>query len=248
MARPRKYAGPLRKGQRSARVPGLSKKQKSAVAKIAKNTIMKTAETKVSEFANENVQLYHNVLEKTENNTLYTTQGTTDGDTQGQAANRVGDMIQAQKIWWRVQLFNKQDRPNLHYRILVVRQQTDRTGQYEPSLPASFELETLSGNGNLLFASSSSERSTVVFDRVYRVNNQQSLVNVADVGHEVSRIININYKIPKSHQKVLYHDGGSVPKRFIYLMYIVPYDSYGTLTSDNVASYAYSRKTYFKDI
>lgn len=245
---PRKYAGPRMPGQRSAKVPGLNKKQRASVANIAKKTLMKTAETKVSEFSTENVQLYHNVLEKTENNSLYTTQGPTDGDTQGTAENRIGDMIQAQKIWWKIQLFNKQDRPNLHYRVLVVRQQTDRTGTYEPSLPAAFELETLNGNGNLLFASSSQERSTVVFDRIYRVQNQQSLVNSLDVGHEVSRIINVNYKIPKSHQKVLYHDGGSVPKRFIYLMYIVPYDSYGTLTTDNIASYAYSRKTYYKDI
>lgn len=221
---------------------------RAKVANIAKKVLMKTAETKVAENAVENVQLYHNVLQKFENNSLYTTQGTTDGDTYNVAEQRVGDMIQLQKIWWRIQLFNKSDRPNLHYRILIVRQQTDRTGTYEPSLPADFELETLSGNGNLLFASSSQERATVLIDRTVALNSPNGWADGLDNHREVSKIININYKVPQSHQKVLYHDGGSVPKKYIYQLYIVPYDAYGTLTTDNVASYAALRKCYFKDI
>lgn len=219
-----------------------------AVRNIARKTVMKLAETKVSETAFENKQLYHNILDKAENNTMYTTQGVTDGDTQGTAQQRVGDMIQATKLWFRVMLFNKSDRPNLHYRILVVRQQTDRDGQYRPQLPGDFELETLSGNGNLLFASSAMERSTVVYDKTITLNSPNGWVDGLDNHKEVSKIVNINYKIPKTHQKVLYDDGGSVPKRFIYQLYIVPYDSYGTLTTDNIASYAYSRRLYFKDI
>lgn len=218
------------------------------VANIAKKVLIKTAETKVSETASENNQLYHNTLFKTENNPLYTTQGTTDGDSQGVAQNRVGDMVQGQKLWWRVMLFNKEDRPNLHYRMLVVRQQTDRDSNYHPSLPADFKLEALSGNGNLLFASSSQERATVVVDKTVVLNSPNGWVDGLDNHKEVSKIVNINYKIPKAHSKIYYNDGGSVPKKYIYNLYIVPYDAYGTLTTDNIASFAYSRRFYYKDV
>lgn len=241
------YRKGMKKTKRTYRRKGRNLKR-AYIAKVARQTLMKVAETKVSETASENNQLYHNSLFKCENNPLYTTQGTTDGDTQGTAQQRVGDMVQGIKLWWRVMLFNKEDRPNLHYRFLVVRQQTDRTGSYNPSLPADFQLEALSGNGNLMFASSSQERATIVYDKTFTLNSPNGWVDGLDNHKEVSRIININYKIPKAHSKILYHDGGSVPKRFIYNLYIVPYDSYGTLTTDNIASFAYSRYFYFKDI
>lgn len=217
------------------------------VKAIAKSTLMKTAETKVSENAFENRQLYHNVLDKSENNPLYTTQGTTDGDTQGVAQNRVGDMIQGVKLWWKVMLFNKEDRPNLHYRMLVVRQQTDRDSNYNPTLPTDFKLELLNNNGNMLFASSSQERATVVIDKIIRLASPNSYQGEF-AAKEIQKIVNLNYRIPKSHQNIYYHDGGSVPKRWIYNLYIVAYDSYGTLTTDNIASYAYSRYFYYKDV
>lgn len=245
MAYVKRKSNPYAKRKRTYRKRG---NKRAYIAKIAKQAVLKVAETKVSETASENNQLYHNDLTKTENNPLYTTQGTTDGDTQGQAQQRIGDMVQGVKLWWKVMLFNKEDRPNLHYRMLVVRQQTDRDGNYNPTLPNDFRLETLSGNGNLMFASSSQERATVVYDRIYTLNSPNGWVDGLDNHKEVSRIVNINYRIPKAHSKIYYHDGGSVPKRFIYNLYIVAYDSYGTLTTDNIASYAYSRYFYFKDV
>lgn len=231
------------KARRSRAVPT------KTIKAIARSVVMKTAETKVSEYGQENVQLYHNVLHKVENNTLFTTQGVTDGDNPGVAEMRIGDMIYAKKLWFKFQLFNKQDRPNLHYRIMIVRSQTDRTGN-APTLPPDFVPESIPGNGNLLFTSSNDESYTIVWDRTYRLEATNSVESgvVAPSYHETSRIININYFIPKNQQKIIYHDGGSVPKKYVYIPYVVAYDSYGTLTTDNVASYAYTRKAYFKDV
>ena len=57
------------------------------------------------------------------------------------------------------------------------------------------------------------------------------------------------FYIPLKNMKIKYAQSTSTgkPKFFDYGMAIVAYDAYGTAETDNIASYGWSYKLYFKD-
>ena len=65
------------------------------------------------------------------------------------------------------------------------------------------------------------------------------------VGKEAHRYIKI--WIPLKNKIIQYQNGVGNPMKGDIGFCIVPYDSYGTLTTDNISSYAFNYKFYFKD-
>lgn len=243
------YGGKRKRVPRKAQVRRRRSTFAKAVATIAKKTLMRTAETKVADYGTENIQLYHNTWICLDANMMYLFQGVEDDGQNVNVPNRIGDMVQAQKLWMKLQMFNKQDRPNLHYRVVVVRRNTTANNGVNSIPSGQFALKNYPNNGNQLFADITEENCTVLYDRTHTLNNQQSRVGgLAEQGSEISKLININYKVPARNQKVYYDDDTPTPKKWCYQLWIVPYDAYGTLTSDNIASVAHSRRFYFKDV
>lgn len=223
---------------------------KKTVAKVAKNVVMNLSETKMGNYALENQQLYHNDWAYPDTNACYTSQGTTDSDN-SQVENRVGNAIQPRKLWWRIQLFNKLDRPNLHYRICVFRRNTDSSGGLT-TVPSGEPEQVFfpAVLGNLMILPWNREQCTPVFDRIYTVTNPNygaSSFSGSPGNKEISKIVDINIDL-KKYKQFTYNQGGGVPKNAVYQLGILAYDAYGTLTTDNVASYAMLRRFYFKDV
>lgn len=219
-----------------------------SVAKVAKNVLFKHSETKVGNFAAENQQLYHNTWVIPDTNACFTQQGIQDEEDVS-ANNRIGNAIQPIKLWWRIHLFNKLDRPNLYYRVVVVRRATNQSGgilSIPSGHPESVYFPGVLGNQMIL--PFNREQCTPVYDKLHRVTNPGGYTgDVALDDREIQKIIDVNIDLRKITQ-MTYLQGGSVPKNYVYQLLILAYDAFGTLTTDNVGSYAFVRRFYYKDI
>ena len=211
--------------------------RKKAVEKIARQqalkVVKKQSEVKQSMFHAENQQLFH-MMPYFHNNALYTTHGTDSGDRPGNWANRIGDEIYLKSLNMRFQLYNKQDRPNVHYRIIVFWYESATT----PTLS-----DVLDAQGNLMLNQTNRETISVIHDRVYPG------VYTGPVGKEFSRIVNINKRW--KNKKITYNDAASpnssTPKMKDLAWFVLATDAYGTLTTDNIASFAVQYSVKFQE-
>jgi len=214
---------------------------RASLVKLIKSVSLKASETKYNHFITENQQMYHNAG-YIKNNLLNCTQGITDtGTALGVYSNRVGDEIIARGISIKLWIANKLDRPNVMYRMVVYKYQS----QSPPASTALFK----GANGNKIMDEFDNEYITPVYSRIFNLQAGFSAYASATAGDVDGREAHV-YKqiwIPLKNKKIHYVDGGSIPKLIDYGFFIVPYDSYGTLGTDNIASIAFQYKLYFKD-
>jgi len=211
------------------------------IAKIAKSVVMRTAETKYRVQHAENQNIYHNgglaggiMLIQ---NMLSTTQGVNE-------EQRIGDKIQAKGLSIKLHLFNKSDRPNVMYRIMVVAVPPDQSGQ---ALPAGFWENDI---GNKILDHVNTNRYKVIRSKIVQIQGQDTAFEAGvDTLREKSKLVSMY--IPLKGRTITYStEAGGVPKlqRDCLSLAILPYDAYGSLTTDNIASFAYVTRFYFKDI
>jgi len=213
---------------------------KSLVALI-KKVSLKQCETKTTHKIEENVNIYHN-SGYIYTNLLRTSQGITDTDTGLTAfSNRLGDEIVARGISIKLWVANKLDRPNVMYRLVVFKYAAGSI----PTLASCFT----GANPNRMMDKIDTEYITPVYQKIFnlQVGFSQSSASGTDTlyGREAHTYKKIY--IPLKNKKIVYNNGGSLPKFIDYGFFIVPYDSYGTPSTDNIASFAYDQTLYFKD-
>lgn len=215
--------------------PKTSRVSSKTIARIAKNVVLKTAETKYHFVQTENQQLFHNTRALVNGNLLYTAQG--DGDNE-----RIGDEVIAKGISMKLWVSNKNDRPNVTYRLIIVRCPYDL-------IPGSYSV--LKGeSGNCIIDAVNTNIYTVVKQKFFKIPGQTSAFdNVNFVKREMSKAIQL--WIPLKKQKIKYRsDSGVLPKneRYCLQAYLYAYDAFGTLVTDNIASYAMHHRFYFVDV
>lgn len=230
---------PYRK--RSRKVIKRGKTTKSLI-KLIKKVSLKSSETKQAYTIVENNQLYHNVV-NIRQDLLYTTQGITATDTGTSSySNRIGDEVIARGLSIKLWLANKSTRPNVMYRIVVFR--------YTSGDTVSSNDIFLSASANFMLKDYNTDKIKVLYSRIInlQVGASQTPVDAQNInyGKEAHKLLKI--WIPMKNKKLRYDgDVSGVPKWTDIGFAIVPYDSYGTLTTDNIASYSYHSKFYFKD-
>lgn len=216
-------------------------KRKSITALIKKISL-KNVETKQTHRIQENININHNsgyII----NQLLYSQQGITDTDT-GTAIynNRIGDEVIGRGISIKFWVANKLDRPNVMYRLIVFKY----SSQSLPTLSTIFT----GANGNRMMDKIDSEYITPVYQKIFNLQMGFSAVPAALVNGDQEGREAHTYKkiwIPLKNKRIRYANGGTVPKFIDYGFAIIPYDSYGTLTTDNIASFAFEYTFYFKD-
>ena len=129
----RKYAGPLRPGERSAKVNKTytkklvkaTPKTLSATKKLIKGIMLKNVETKYKSLSLDKQELYHNKLYGwgliSNSGGVFPSQGDTD-------SNRQGDEIITTGIKFRVMFGQKMDRPNVTWKIYLVKYNSSVSG------------------------------------------------------------------------------------------------------------------------
>ena len=214
--------------------------KRSSLVSLIKKISLKPCETKATHIIAENQQLYHNVPFLSYGG-LNTTQGITEDDTgTSVVAMRVGDEIILRGLSYKFWFANKLDRPNVMYKIVFFKYQSS----YAPTNTDPFHSQ---GSTNYMIRDLNTEKFKII--KVVNFNLQTSAQRITGTdtfsGAEGHRKIQVY--IPLKNQKCKYENGSSVPRFTDYGFTIVCYDSYGTLTTDNIASFAINRKLYFKD-
>jgi len=224
---------------------------KNAVTQV----LMKKAETKKYQFADENIQLYHNIgftttplipsqcsLAQVFNIWADINKGTGRMD-------RIGDKITPRGMSLNIWLANKRDRPNLMYRIIVATTPKSINGTTVNNVNVDpWDDIQLGSNGNKMIRPLDKDRGVkALYDKVFTV---QSNVAFSDVGHTRETHMYKKLWIKSKRARDIVFDSvnnNQIVNRPLHV-WVIPYDSYGTLTTDNIASIAYQGTIYYKDV
>lgn len=225
------------------------KSQKTLFANLRK-VQLKMCETKFFDSGAENVNLYHNVgysAAYAGASNPYATYVNLLGLEQGSTATRrIGDSAWSVGLSINLWLSQKGDRPNVGYRILVLQYPDTAYGAAYSGINQ--KIFYPSAQGNSLLERVDTDMYNVVYDKVIQPINQSGKNNT-DFEHS-----HVHKFYIRTGRSVVYRsnsvDGATtIPKdmRNRLVLYVVPYDHYGTLVTDNIASVAYTFRHYFKD-
>lgn len=217
--------------------------RKPRLSTVIKNIALKQCETKRSNFYNENINLSHNVTYYIDN-LMRTEEGGTN-PTGGFVNNRVGNAVTARGLSVKLWISNKVDRPNVMYKIFLV---SHPTRLVSSTLNDTVFWQGLDGTGSTM---------NRMMDHV--AINRVKILKALQIGpsheanysqnpdkHEKSRLV--QFYVSLRNKNVMYNaDNAQMPAFSTLALAIVPYDSYGSLQTDIVASFAYNIRFYFKD-
>lgn len=218
-----------------------------------KSVLMKNAESKFLQGGRENVNLYHDVgaasgPTTTQQSVIFNPWS---GITSGTGpSNRVGEKITPTMMVARLWLANKLDRPNLLYRVIVARMPRMVGGVISAGGNVDlFRVDDVGFNGNTLCGMIDNEKGIrAYYDRVISVERNFAGWGVAQAINckECHKFLKLKIK-RKRKTPILFEPGGNITNNPVAI-YVIPYDSYGTLQTDNIASCAITYRLYFKDI
>ena len=255
MAYKRKFKGYGRKRSfKKKRSYGKYARKNNFAARVTK-VLMKKAETKYYDIGAENIQLYHDMGNAAGPATTQTGirfnpwSNITNGATK---YTRIGDDITPVGIKLRLWIANKLDRPNVHYRVVVAIMPKYINGVVTTlsnvDLFAPMNLGTM--NSTLCACVDIEKGIKILYDRVHTIEKGFSAYATGLAGDQDGRESHKLIKLwitRKKRSKISYEAGGAVINNPL-AFYVIPYDSYGTLQTDNIASCAYHMRMYWKDI
>lgn len=215
-------------------------KKKQSLVKLIKNVSLKAAETKNTVWLYENLNLFHN-SPLIGNGYLATSQSVSENNNSTyNIATRIGDQVIARGVSFKFWIANKLDRPNVMYKIVFFKYNSN----YSPVASDPYYQQ---GSANYMIRDLDTEKFKIL--KVKKINLQTSAQRITGAdnfeGAEGHRALNV--WLPMKNQKITYENGSQTPKYMNLGFSIVAYDSFGTLTTDNIGSFSYSMKFYFKD-
>lgn len=206
-----------------------------------KNALGGIVESKVLDYSTEPIPAlcyYHNTPYVHDTDMFYCQQNVRDEELIG-AQNRIGDSIFVKNIQLKLMITNYQTRPNLCYRITVIKVDSGNT-----VLPGGSVIYGHPQCGNMIIAPIDTELAglkSVVYDKKFH----KLAFQTAQDGNEDKKFI-WEYNI-KVNRKVRYDNGSVNTFSPTYRLLVTCYDSQGTLITDNIARFTYFRRTHFMD-
>ncbi|AXH75921.1 MAG: putative capsid protein [Circoviridae sp.] len=222
-------AGKLRRVKRNK---GLTKTQAKTVKKIARSVAMSIPEKKTFGYQEENVQLYHNKA-------LYLAswlkckQGDQDPNNLVTQTVRVGDEFYLRSVNIRFWLSNKLDRPNVMYKLYLF--------WYDSNVTLSDTVCYFTQTNKMLDRINNETISVIDSKTIFSGPSYEN----GTEKHEHSYLCTL--KGSWKNRKIIYDEGGFVPKKRDIGTIVVCYDAYGTLQTDNIASLAYNGNINIQD-
>jgi len=240
MAFKRKYGKRKYRRRRSAK---RFKRSKPNVKRQVMSVVYNMSETKFKSLQAENEQLYHNVGRGAGGGyvAIASLLRTTDGAT---SITRIGDSVYAMRLSMKIWISTKSDRPNVMFRIFVIACPSNQSGIANPS-------GLFKGySGNKMIDTINTDTYSVVYHRMLKITHGDSSLEGGAHLHENSKLVRINIKLNRKINYIVESGNGDVckEKRDNLSLVIIPYDAYGTLVTDNIASYAYHSLFYYKDL
>ncbi len=208
----------------------LSKAQRKAVKEIANNVAHAMPERKKFGFQAENIQLFHNKPDY-DAAWLSCKQGTADPENLATRLARIGDEIYLQNVNIRLWLSNKNDRPNVMYKATLF--------WYDATVSLS-DTYCYFTQTNKMLDRINTENVGIIDQKTLFSGPSYATGVASDPGsakeHSYLMTLNGSWK----NKKITYDEGGSVPRFRDIGLCVVCYDSFGTLQTDNIATYAYN--------
>lgn len=165
------------------------------------------------------------------------------------STTRIGDSIMPRMMVCKLWLASKADRPNQLYRVIVARIPKAINGVLSTASNVDlFKADHVGTNGNTVCGFIDSEKGIrAYYDRMYGTEGRPGTrFTTALTGAETHIYRKIVIRKKKS-RPIAYESTGQVINNPIGI-YVIPYDSYGTLQTDNIASCALTYRLYYKDI
>lgn len=217
--------------------------RKTNLKKVIRRTINQMSETKTWLQQYENIQLFHNMDNYFISDPWSFIVKGTDGKT------RIGDRIRNRGIAIKLWMSNKADRPNLTYRVMLFTSpQAINANLINVVNVSSYLWRQGDGGacGNGLILKVQKEYGfRVLYDRLFPVKNPSG--GTSSGSDKECHIVKKLFIRPKRSGIIQYSDVGGGSKGRWLFGFICAYDSKGTLTSDNVGSYAASIEMFYKD-
>jgi len=233
---------------RRTKKTAISKRMQKEMKQIAESVVNEENEDKAFVYTHENEQLYHNIPNYVYKFLSDIQQGTSDGDTSttggtGDQDIRIGDEIKLKNVNIRLWLSNKLDRPNVIYKGCLF---------WYPVGQAPSNTMVFKTQSNKLLDRYNRDNIKVIDTFIVKSGSNYAQPTyypaggvVAVTGKEHSTLVTLN----KSYKgkTILYDNNGTAPKGWNLGMQIVCYDAFGTLQTDNIASFAYQSLITFQD-
>jgi len=223
-----------KKKTKNSKQKGLNKKEKAQVRSMIDDEI----EDKSFVYTAENVQLDHNKPVYTSKFLGDIQQGVLDGNTSttggtGKQTIRIGDQISLKNVNVRLWLSNKLDRPNVMYKVVLF--------WYPIGIPPSDTLCFFTQTNKMLDRYNT-DNIKIIDQKIVKSTNNYA-VDANNHEHSYLCTLNKSYK----RKKIQYDNNGAQPKGWEIGMCVVCYDAYGTLQTDNIASFAMQSLITFQD-
>jgi len=216
------------------------------------SVLMKKAETKYYDIAIENEQLYHNCgtyqllfpgfirsIPAWFNPWANIQQGT--GRMQ-----RIGDKITPRGMSVKLYLANKSDRPNTMVRVIVAILPKLVAGAVTGTRFDPFQLANLGANGNYMINPADSDKGIkFLYDKIHAVGHVQW--TGGNNPKEMTKTVRLWIK-NKGNRPIVYDQGTFDVNIRPLAIYVIPYEQYSTLNTDNIASCAGFMRMYYKDL
>lgn len=246
-----------RRNYRSRRTKYGNRRGRQTFQSRVKNVLNRATETKFYQIGAENANLYHDVGYGSGPTTnqiglIFSPWSAIDKGTSSH--QRIGDKITPRMMVARLWLANKNDRPNVMYRVIVARVPKIYNGVVTTNGNLDLFRTDNSGtsNGNTMCGMIDNEKGVrAYYDRIFNINQGSCYTtNSGATGwlpKEGHKLIKLKIK-RKASRPILYNDVSADPVNNPICIYVIPYDSYGTLQTDNIASCAITLRLYYKDI
>lgn len=237
---PLKYKKSSKRNTKKFVKKSYKKRSNKKLVNLIKKVALRPVETKHTHFIGENFQLFHNVPD-VQYAHLNTVTAVTDDNTGVQNFScRIGDEVIARGLSYKFWFASKQDRPNVMYKIVFFKYQSRE-------IPASIAPYYQQGTANYFTRDLNTEKYKIVKVVQFNLETSGQRMTATDTFQPSEGHKYISVWLPMGNKKIRYENNTSVPSFQDYGYTVVAYDSYGTLTTDNIASYAVNRKFYFKD-
>ena len=240
------YKRKYRKWKKRARGKYARKGRRSFSARV-KKVLMKNIETKYFDGGIENQQLYHNTGTNGYSHVGLIIWNPWALICQGSGLNqRVGDSIQPRGMKLRLWMSNKLDRPNVMYRVIVAIMPRLYNGAAVTAGSIDIAPALSSGTlGNYMCLPIDTQKGIKVLkDKIYAFHSGWG-DNSNATQKEFSNFRQYWIKRKKS-RPIKYDYLGNILNNYV-AVYVIPYDAYGSLTTDNIASCACLTRMYWKD-
>lgn len=209
-----------------------------AVRNIAREVVDDEIEDKQSITIFENIQLNHNKTQyfgKMIGPAIQ--QGVQDGDQSaagiGSDKIRIGDRIRLKNVNVRFWLSNKLDRPNVMYKGVLF---------WYPQGIVPGDAEVYKTQTNKMLDRYNNKVIKVIDTFIVKSTNNYA-VDANNHEHSYLATLNKSYK----NKKISFDDNGPLVKGWEMGFALVAYDAFGTLQTDNIASFAYATQLTFQD-